>query len=273
MILEHSSNEDFFMIEHNKYFLIKNIKNYLFFKKTYNRINIEKFNYKFNNLDNVYLILESPSHMAFGHWFFESLIFIPYYQQIKEKYPHIKIHLLEKKNYKLLLLDYFNISENEITYELKDNNLCIIPSPINSVHLLEYLDVFEKNINYLYKSLNLLNYNKSIDILIMPRQKKENFIGNDRNYDKQFENLINKIPNAHILHTDNITKFSEQIEYVRKSKKIYLSDGSAFLVNTFLANNSDIHIIDNVTKQQVNRFKRYKILFDFFKTKNNIYYL
>ena len=34
MILEHSTNENFFMIEHNKYFTIKNVKNYVPCKKT-----------------------------------------------------------------------------------------------------------------------------------------------------------------------------------------------------------------------------------------------
>jgi len=272
MILEHSTNENFFMIEHNKYFTIKNVKNYLPCKKTYNRIHIQNFTSNDSNIENVYLIIESPSHMAIGHWFFESLIYIPYYQQMKEKYPSIKIHLLEKKMYKLLLLDYFDISENDITYELKENNVCIIPSPISSVHLAEYLDVFEKNMHNLYTSLNLINYDKTIDILIMPRQKKENYAGNDRNYDKQFEILINKMPSAQILHTDNITKFSEQIEIVRRAKKIYVSDGSAFLVNAFFADNSDIHVVDNITKQQINRFKRYKIIFDFLKRNNSIYY-
>lgn len=272
MILEHGSDCEHFTIEHNKFFIVKNVRKYEHCRKNYNKISLDLWQpSEVQESEHVYFLIDSPSNMAFGHWVFESAIFLRYWKTLKEMYPSIKIHFLVKKEYKLLFLRHYGIEELA-EYELKENNICIIPSPVTSVHLSEHFDIFQKNIAGLYQEFDHYGFSKIIPILIMPRQKKENYPGNDRNYDKQFERIIEANKDTPVFHTDTVIELVKQIETVRSAKKIYISDGSAFLVNGFFAKDSDIHIVDNVTKHQAARFKRYAFIIDYIKRNNRIYY-
>jgi hypothetical protein len=271
MELTDRSSDDFFTIENNKFFVLKNVKKYLPSKRTYSSVEIEYFNTeRSSSPKHIYFLIDSPSHMAVGHWFFESAIFVPYLKEIQERFPTIIIHLLEKKNYKLLLLNYFGYSTN-ISYDsLEEDNICIIPSPVQSVHLSEYYELFKNNVEKLYTFCNFPILEKDCDILIMPRQTKENFKGNDRNYDAQFKRLHEKMPDSKALHTDSIENFIDQVIQVRKSKKIYLSDGSAFLLNGFIAFQSEIYVVDRITITQAQRFKRYRFLLECIQRTNKV---
>jgi hypothetical protein len=267
MILEHSTPNESFEIEGNTFFVLNNVRNYHPLKKTYCSVEIDFFTPSTEPPKHVYFLIDSPSHMAVGHWFFESAVFLPYFKAIQERYPTIEIHLLERKNYKLILLDYFG--DYKVSWEpLKENNICIIPSPIQSVHQQDYFELFCKNIRQLHTFCKAPQIEKSCEHLIMPRQKKENFIGNDRNYDREFAILTKIIPGAQILHTDAVQSFHDQIKIVRSAKRIYVSDGSAFLLNGFFATHSELYIVGNVTVEQSQKFKRYKFIIDMIKENN-----
>lgn len=76
----------------------------------YSYINFDTFKITYNNINNInniqyYLIIDTKDYDAFGHWVFESAIYIPFYIKLKEIYPNIKIHLKSKKKFKDIFLN------------------------------------------------------------------------------------------------------------------------------------------------------------------------
>jgi hypothetical protein len=107
----------------------------------------------------------------------------------------------------------------------------------------------------------------------MPRQVKENYIGNNRVYNtKDHEELIIRIDeNNKILYTDSIEKLEDQIKIIQNSKTIIVTDGSPASVNILFSKNSDIIILnDNLIKKQVNIYEVYKYIFERIIEKNEL---
>jgi hypothetical protein len=89
------------------------------------------------------------------------------------------------------------------------------------------------------------NKEKCIKTLVMPRQKRENYVGNDRvyNVDDIVNNITNE-PDSMILNTDNITTLQEQIDLVCSSKNIVLHGGAAYFINGMISKNANIVVLD-----------------------------
>ena len=103
-----------------------NNKYNIFFVNNVIKYNIEHFNtwnintniYNNNDSNNYYLIIDTTIDDAFGHWVFESAIYLQLFIELKKTYPNIKIHLKRPKKYKKIFIEYFNINTNDIVYNL-----------------------------------------------------------------------------------------------------------------------------------------------------------
>jgi hypothetical protein len=209
---------------------------------------------KFNLEKNNYFILEwsSDSSNAFAHWVYECCVYIPYYFELKKNIPSLKLYLTNKRKYKDIFLKYLGVDINDIVYSIELPNMCVF-------HTLVCLP--DKNVTDEYKIVldNFLNYfpkkyEKETSMLLMPRQFKENYVGNDRVYDTRLhEKLILEIsPNNKILHTDKIEELEEQIKMVQGSETVVLTDGSPFDVNIIFAKKNNIIVLnDNVVKRLI----------------------
>lgn len=243
-----------------KIFIINNIQSYS--NNENNNWNYKIINNNYLNPINYYLIIESDQNEAFAHWVFESGIYLLLLIELKKKYPLIKLHLKTKKIFKLLFIKKFNFSEDDICYDIKLPNTCIFIDPISRLCDNNISDEYKKQVDLFYnyfRSLSILNnkVGKSINILFLPRQKKENFKPNDRTYNTI---LLEKCPFITVLHTDQITNLNEQINYINSAKNIILTDGSPFLVNGMFAYNSTIFIIGNTTVGQIDFYKKMQYL-------------
>ena len=242
-----------------------------------------------NESENYYFIIENQfGSDAFAHWCFESAIYVPLFLVLKKNYPNIKLVMYSYKNFKKLFLEKLGVSvlditsgdrsgsditvrKNDIVYELHTNNTCFFVKPTS---------LNQKNIDTYYKDkvdifCNLLNYgeekNKIRDIIMLPRQKLENFKPNDRVYNT--EKLEEKLKNrAEIMHTDKITNLYTQINSIKESKNIILTDGSPFLDNGIFAKNSNIYIIGNITPCQSQTFPKLNYIISKISMQNKIFY-
>jgi hypothetical protein len=82
----------------------------------------------------------------------------------------------------------------------------------------------------------------------MPRQIKENFVGNERTYN--IEDILSKVadvPDSLVLNTDNIKSLQEQIDLVNSSKNIILTGGSPYFFNGMISNNANIIVLGATT--------------------------
>uniref|UniRef100_A0A6C0CZC0 Uncharacterized protein n=1 Tax=viral metagenome TaxID=1070528 RepID=A0A6C0CZC0_9ZZZZ len=253
------------------FFYINNVISYSFDESTYDTINIHITESRdLDNTNKLYFILEYnyPSRDAFAHWVYESAIYLELFIILKKRYNNLKLLLQTRHNFKKLFCNFFNISDDDIIYEIDTNNTnkCIFPSPISSLHLknIDTIDIYREQINR-FKNyiLKFMNNVKNIEYTIMPRQSKENYKGNDRNY--SFTDIINLFQNItsktyHILNTDYIENLHTQISIVSSSKNVILSDGSALLVNNLFTHNSNILIIDKFTQNQAANYPKMSLL-------------
>ena len=188
-----------------------------------------------SHIKNIYFLLSTPFDNAFSHWVFECGIYLPLYKYLKSMYPEIKLYLKEFKCYKLLFCKYFNINEDDIVYTIDSNNsnICYNSSPISALNEKAISTQYMNQVDRLWDFFkNKDNSDLVYKLNIMPRQKKENLVGNDRFVDfSKIVDLANNIKNSIIVHTDEIESLDKQIDYIRKSEIIILVDGSAFQVN------------------------------------------
>lgn len=257
-----------------KYNFIDNVESYTVINAIKKEVDI-KTSIINNNLEkNNYFILEwdSGSSTAFAHWVYESCTYITYYLELKKKMPLLKLYMTSKRKFKDIFLEYLGVDLNDIVYSLELPNTCIFHEIISLGHnqvTEEYKIVLDNFISYFPEK-----YEKDTNILFMPRQVKENYIGNNRvYYTKGHEELILGIDeNNKVLHTDTIEKLEEQIKIVQSSKNIVVTDGSPGAVNIMFAKNSKIIILNdnNHLKDQLKWQEVYKYIIERIIEKNKV---
>lgn len=226
--------------------------------------------------DLIYIILDTQFHEAFGHWFFESAIWIPKIKNILDKYPNSKIHLKEIKGYKKQILEFFNISLDRVTTKIEDqHNACVFVNPCTAINELTEHGKFKSMLQDFSQEFQMGITNKSISFLLMPRQKKDNYVSNDREVGSDdLEIYLSTIPNSKIFNTDLSSAFSDQIQTVQGSKYILVTDGSPYLVNAFIARNSVIIVLgDNLVPVQRKTIEKINILCEHIERHNAVSYV
>ena len=221
-----------------------------------------------------YLNIDTLYHDAFSHWVFECAIYLPLFLLLRRKYPRLKIYSSGYKVYKKLFYDYFEIRETDIVYHLDPSNLCIFPKPISSLNVNAIDETWKLQVDYFFTVLNAGSISKDIFLLFMPRQKKENYINNDRVYNtNDIENYIqNEIPNeGKVLHTDEITHLKDQIGFIHRSKNVILTGGSPYFVNGLFCREKNIVVLDDFIVHQMSGYAKLKWIHDKISEKNKVY--
>jgi hypothetical protein len=250
-----------------KIFEVQNVIDYV-----YENNNSWKIRFDDNkNEKNYYFIIDTLYDDAFAHWIFESAIYLPIFNKLKETYPNIKLVLKYKKTYKKLFCDYFNIFESDIVYQLNSCNICFFPSPITSLNDKSITDNYKKqvcNFRTFFQKDSEIKYEN----IIMPRQIKENYKGNERRY--FFTQKLLSLKNSYILNTDNIIDLKDQINAVQSGKNIIITEGSPFLVNGLFCKNKSLYIIDAFCcVDQEHVFDKIKFIFGLYREENIVSYI
>ncbi len=247
MFIYEKDTEDVQKLSIYKYKVVANVKDYSYIDYDKWLINI---NYDDNKEEatNHYLIIDTLYNDGFIHWVYESAIYLLLFIQLRQLYPKIKLHLKCHREYKRMLYEHFGIDKMDVTLELKPNNICIFPLPITALNkntiCPDYIAQVDAFCNYIWSSVPT-NLNKDISILLMPRQTKENYVGNDRTYNiEDIYSNLDKVPNTVVLNTDNIKTLREQIYLVSSSKNIILHGGAAYFFNGMISNNANLVVLD-----------------------------
>lgn len=249
------------------------------------------------DLENIqyFLLFETCFDAAFAHWIYESAMFLPYYQELKQTYPKLKMLVKRnpKRKYKKLIFNAFNIVDDDIfwvdnidkfsstiVYEnIPINNVCInCPNPYMNTLPIKNYDFSKKLIiNFKDKLLNNLDIEypleKSIENLFLPRSKNgENYQPNERqiNY-SQVYNLL-KAKEYKEYDTVNTENFKDQIELLLSSKNIFIDWGSSLLVNLLFCTNSSIYVSGVIQSQIDAGYAPYPILCEI-NNNNSIHFL
>ena len=241
-----------------KYKIVDNVKDYSYVDYDKWLINTTDNHNKDENI-NDYLIIDTLYNDAFGHWVYESAIYLLLFIELRRLYPQIKLHLQCHKEYKRLFYEHFGIDKTEVTLELNPNNRCIFPLPITAHNkntiCQDYMAQVDAFCRHIQSSVSK-NANKNISILLMPRQTKENYVGNDIAYSiEDIYNNLDKVSNTVVLNTDNIETLRSQIELVGSSKNIILHGGSAYFFNGMISSNANLVVLD--AARHIDHVKQY----------------
>jgi capsular polysaccharide biosynthesis protein len=264
------------IIDNYPIFKVNNVEKILFSDENNSNIKWNEYKLVINNIQNSdnnnYFNLSCLYDTAFSHWTLEIAIFLIVYKKLQKIVPNIKIYIDNNRFYKLSILNAFDISKDDIVYEIsKDPNTFYLPERIshNCMDFNPKYELYITNfVNYFETTTSTIN--KDIDILFLPRGKKENFIGNDRQITNQ-DNIIyflKEIYNAVIYNSDNATdNFIDQVQLIKRAKIIVLTYGSAFFVNSIFLNNCKIIILGEIESQRI--YPYYQFLKNYMLNNNN----
>jgi hypothetical protein len=221
---------------------------------------------------NLVVAIENGGHLAFGHFFFESVVLAHSVWRQHNLNTDSKVYLSEYRKYKHLTLDYININA---TNEIPSDSALLVANRKFSLNTdSNLLDLSDSLKRFLSEYLKLHN-EKSVHTCFMPRQKNENLKENDRILIYNgFDRMLETVPSKITIHTDVITSFGEQVDLVNSSKYIIVPDGSAFLVNGFLASNSVIIVLggDLVPIQQ-QMYPKLKKIYKSIRSRNSVIFV
>lgn len=237
-----------------KLYRVANVADYTLDNESFNSWKITLAS--LSNAD-IYLCIDTFFHEAVSHWVFESAVYLPLFLDLKASNPDIKLHIKgPPKRYKAQFCALFGI---EPTYELSAGATCLFPNPISAQNRRTLNVAFEPQLRRFIDVFRIIETPPpSIDFLILPRGRAENFKPNDRTIDFGELNVALdksvKVNTWAELNVDNINRLHEQIGYVRSAKNIVVCDGAAFFINALFAKGAIIHIIGNMTSWQSDMF-------------------
>jgi hypothetical protein len=229
--------------------------------------------------EHYYLYIDGKPDEPFGHWVFESGIFLTLFFLLKKQYPSLQLLSFNPKKYKQVFYNSLGLDSNSVVYTLQPKNTVIF-TQWNSLgdHDIQRGKLFRHYSRGLYDLLvgHALPFAKPIDILYLPRGVNENYKSNDRYIPAQaglLGSIKSVFPNTIIYHTDTTTTISEQIHIVRSSKIILLDYGSSLLVNGYFAHDSLVVVLGDFGHIHCKNPKPYTLLQETLARRNNYVYL
>ena len=191
----------------------------------------------------IYFILDSMNHSAFCHWVYENALWLPLFHKIKKDYPSCKLIVEDRKQYKQLFLEFYNISSDDVCLhkDIESGNTCFFHAYTSlndpSIPLIYY-----KHVQDFQQRLSTISVEKSIPILYLPRGTKENLQGpNNRSYNiqEQLKDILTASGGT-VYETDKTLRLEDQIRIVKSAKIIVLDYGSNLWVNGLFAESSQL---------------------------------
>lgn len=200
-----------------------------------------------NGVPNYYFCVDTIYNDTWPHWVDESAIYLLLFAKLKKIYQTIKLYSFSKKNYKKAMYKAFDISEEEVVHTLEGtNNTFIFPEYISLAdHRKPFLFMKHMANFYNYIAAKCPTKEKDIDILYLPRGKKENSKGTDRTIPVQpmLIEFLSQLPTVKIFYTDDTENMIDQWDLVRRAKVIILNEGGNHGINGFFAYNSQILVL------------------------------
>jgi hypothetical protein len=264
IINKHTDNYQ--LLDNYKFVLIQNVIHY-----ELHNFDSYSISYEENHIDQeeVFFILDFTCSDSIFHWIAECSIYFDLFHQLRKQYPTIKMIFKIERSYHESIGKYFDIYPNDYLYHLPDKpNNCIFTLPISPLNETSINNDYILYSKYLIHTFSQKYFEKTNDILILPRQKKDNYKGNDRVCD--CIDIIQNLQNAIVIHTDIMTDFSEQVRYLQTSKTIIVSDGSPFLLNGLIAKNSTVIVLGHMVLHQTTIYSKLKYYVDLIKEQNNV---
>lgn len=224
--------------------------------------------------DNVYVTIDTDSHEAFGHWFFESFSYIEELLRLKKIFPKISIYIFSERNYKLEFLKLFGFN---VVTEIKPDNKILLMPRVTSLNLNENVYDFKNRLITFKERIKerIETTLHHVDTVMIPRQLTGNYANNDRTVDStKIESIISKKSNSFIIDSSKKGGIFMQCALVASCNTLIVPDGSGFLVNGFLANNAQIIVLgSSLILRQALEYDKIAVILEMIRNDNDIIFI
>jgi hypothetical protein len=208
--------------------------------------------------------IDSPYHDAFGHWVFESAVFLPGIRSDGKN-----VMLSERRQYKTLFCKHIGFSDDNIEYGTvpRTSTLTLMDNPVPP----EYPLLLQSFFTHFTSSVV-----PDVDFVLLPRQRKENYAVNDRpcKLTPYIDVFRASGRSYRVVNTDEITCLQTQIDLVNSGRTVIVTDGSPANVNGMFCSGKTIYVVrDGSLEVQVPQYPMLQVLHAEIRKKNNLQFI
>jgi len=194
----------------------------------------------------IYVVAETFSSNNFGHFFWETVVYLKHFLQIKRRFPNVIFLVKENKRYIKKIFDHYGLPLGKEI--LPANNYVGFLPFVTSLTTNLSSALYDQLIQEFHYEVNRENgsaTDKDIEILYLPRHAKGNFpYENERRLETDSINhFLSGRPNCVVLDTENNDNWADEISAVKRARIIIVPDGSAYAVAGFHAHSSKIIVL------------------------------
>jgi hypothetical protein len=218
------------------------------------------------------VVVENFGHLAFGHYFFESVVLAAYLWEQFGLDERNRAIVSESRVFKRLLMDYIGI---QLTEKFDETRKLLIVRREMSLNINSDELYFKSIVEWFSYKFVCLYQPKTRPITFLPRQSKENFKENDRFHEYSgISEFVESTDGGVVLNTDYSSSFKFQTEIVQQSKFLVVPDGSGFTVNSFFCRDSTIVVLGyDLVPNQVRTYDKLKVVKDLIESRNSVVYV
>jgi hypothetical protein len=220
------------------------------------------------------LCLDTQYKDAASHWVFESGVFLPFFNELKKLYPNLIVYLDGLKMYKALFCQHFGVPYVSTFIPGAE---VIVPESFtlmtSSNEMGKYKTIID-NFFIIFEKHRTIT--PTLDYVILPRQKKENYINNDRVivFDQLLKFMEETGKQHTILNTDNLTLLESQAMSVAKGKTIILCAGAALHINSLFCQGKTIYVVGPPNMvEQAEKYPKAKYLLEKVSLNNTVVFI
>lgn len=227
----------------------------------------------------IYCIVDTESSENFGHFFWESLIYIRQLKRLQNKFPNIIFLVKTITEFKRKIFFHYGLKFSD-TIEKKENYVAFF-APITSLISNRYSYHYSLLMNEFYYELHQQNpgfYEKDIDIVYFPRHQKIdnwNYQGQDRTFKTiEIQSYLSNRPNCLTFESEKSNSWSKEVELVKRARYIICHDGSSYSVLGAHAFNSVLIVLsNNVFVPSMRRFDKVTLIDKKISSNNQRYFV
>jgi len=227
----------------------------------------------------IYCVVDSEMSINFGHFVWESLVYLKQLKRLKTKFPELIFIIKNKTKFKAKLLDHYGFRYSD-KINNPDNYVAFF-APISLLVNNKYSTYYKRLLDEFHYEIHRENpsfFEKDLSITYFPRHEKIDnlhYENQDRSFNtSEIQDYLKNKKNCVIFDTEHSSSWANEVEMVRRSKFIICHDGSSSAVLGFHACNSVMIILsNNVYIPSMRRFDKVAIIDKKIKTCNECYYI
>ena len=234
---------------------------------------------KLSQTKNLYCVVDTPASNNFGHFFWESMVFLKSLKRLRAKFPSIVFLIKETKKFKKKFFEHYDL-QFATTISNSDNYVGFLPL-ITSLVTNKYSTQYAKLIDQFHYELHSDSpsyFEKDTDIVFFPRHNSVDnykYEGQDRSLDtSQLINFLNQNHQTSVFNTENSESWAEEFRAMQSSKFIICHDGSSGAVAAFCARGSIIiNLSHNITLPSLRAYDKVRYIEEKSRMSNEKYYV